>query len=181
MSKPFSARELAEIALGAALICVCSWLTIPGAIPFTLQSFAICLLAALLGLRGSLGALGLYLLLGAVGLPVFSGFRNGLGVLLGPTGGYLIGFVFTVLAVGFAAERPSCRPLTLALGMLAGMLLCYACGTAWFVVVYMRSGKAISVLGALGLCVFPFLLPDAAKCALAVVLARRLRPILHRR
>ena len=62
--------------------------------------------------------------------------------------------------------------------MILGMLLCYACGTIWFVVVYTRSSGPIGVLGALNLCVFPFLIPDALKCVLAVVLALRLRPIL---
>lgn len=176
LNKTLSVRDLCHIAIGAALLAVCSWLSIPFTVPFTLQSFAVCLIAALLGLRrGSLVVL-VYMLLGASGLPVFSGFRAGLGVLLGVTGGYILGFLLTALAVGFAADRFPGRTTPLALGMLLGMLLCYACGTSWFVIVYTRSTGAIGVLGALNLCVFPFLLPDALKCALALFLALRLRP-----
>ena len=182
MSKAsLSVRDLSYIAIGAALLAVCSWLSIPFTVPFTLQSFAVCLIAALLGWkRGTLAVL-VYMLLGAAGLPVFSGFRGGLGVLLGVTGGYIIGFLLTALAVGWFAERFPGRALPLILGMALGMLLCYACGTAWFVIVYTRSSGPIGVLSALSLCVFPFLIPDALKCALALVLALRLRPILMKK
>ena len=180
-AKRLSVRDLCYIAIGAALIAVCSWLAIPFTVPFTMQSFAVCLLAALLGgKRGFLTVL-VYILLGAAGLPVFSGFRAGVGVLLGVTGGYILGFLLTALAVGFFAERRPGKLLPLNLGMFLGMLLCYACGTIWFVVVYTCSSGPIGVLGALNLCVFPFLIPDVLKCALAVVLTLRLRPILMKR
>ncbi len=171
-----SVRDLCYIATGAALLAVCAWLSVPFTVPFTLQSFGVCLLAALLGLRRGMLTTAVYMLLGAAGLPVFSGFRAGLGVLLGVTGGYLFGFLLTSLAVGYAADRYPGRRLPLALGMLVGMLLCYACGTVWFMIVYSRGSGAIGVLAALNLCVFPFLLPDALKCALACFLALRLRP-----
>ena len=170
-----SVRDLCYIATGAAMLAVCSWLSLPFTVPFTLQSFAVCLIAALLGPQRALLALLLYLLLGAAGLPVFAGFNAGLGVLLGATGGFLIGFLPTVLAVGLAARRAPGSSAALALGMLAGMLLCYACGTAWFILVYSRGSGTIAVLAAMQLCVFPFLLPDALKCALALNLAQRLR------
>ena len=178
MSLSLSARDLAVCSLGAALLTLCSWLTVPAAVPFTMQSFAVCLLAALLGRRLTLCAFALYLLLGVIGLPVFSGFHNGAAVLLGPTGGYLLGFFLTVLCVGFAADRSNRRPAALAWSMFFGMLLCYACGTLWFVVVYTHSSGEIGVGTALSLCVLPFLLPDGIKCALALLLAKRLRPIL---
>ena len=168
-----SVRDLAYIAIGAALIAVCSWLSIPFTVPFTLQSFAVCLLAALLGWKR-----GVLTVLGAAGLPVFSGFKAGAGVLLGATGGYIVGFLLTALVIGLAADRIGTKLLPLALAMLLGMLLCYACGTASFVVVYTRSSGPIGVWGALTWCVFPFLITDALKCALALILARRLRPIL---
>ena len=175
-----SVRDLAYMAIGAALIAVCSWLSIPFTVPFTLQSFAVCLLAALLGWKRGVLTVLVYMLLGAAGLPVFSGFKAGAGVLLGATGGYIVGFLLTALVIGLAADRFGAKVLPLALAMLLGMLLCYACGTAWFVVVYTRSSGPIGVWGALTWCVFPFLIPDALKCALALILARRLRPILNR-
>ena len=170
-----SVRDLCYTAIGTALLAVCSWLSVPFTVPFTLQSFAVCLIAALLGLKRGLLAVLVYLLLGAVGLPVYAGFKAGFGVLFGVTGGFLFGFLLAALAVGFAADRFPGRTLPLALGMLCGMLLCYACGTVWFMIVYSRGSGAIGMLAALNLCVFPFLLPDALKCALALLIALRLR------
>ena len=91
-------RDLTLIALFAALIAICAWLTVPMPdVPFTMQTFGV--FAALLLLGGKRGTLSilLYLLLGAAGLPVFSGFRGGIGSLLGTTGGYLVGFFFSYL------------------------------------------------------------------------------------
>ena len=158
-SRGFSVRDLTRVALMTAILAVCGWITIPlpePMVPFTLQTFGVFLCLLLLGGRDGTLAIAAYLLLGAVGAPVFSSFRGGLGVLLGSTGGYLTGF--------------------LAMGLLAcalGLLLCYAFGTAWFVAVYLQGGKAVSVLSALLLCVVPYLLPDLLKLTLAAVIAKR--------
>ena len=179
-STTLSVRDLAEIAIGAALIAVCSWLSVPMTVPFTLQTFAVCLLAALFGLRLGLWTVVCYLLLGAVGAPVFAGFSGGIAALLGPTGGYLVGFLFTALAVGLAVERRGRKLTVLIAAMALGILLCYTFGTAWFVLVYTRSNGPITVGAALGMCVFPYLLPDAVKIALAAILTKRLAPILRK-
>ena len=168
-------RNLVYVALGAALITVCSWISIPMTIPFTLQTFAVCLIAALLGWRNGLEAVVVYILLGAVGLPVFSGFKGGIGALLGMTGGYIVGFLFTALVVGLAADRLGRKIPALAVSMVLGILLCYAFGTVWFVRVYTAGKGPITFLSALGMCVFPYLIPDAVKIALAVFLTGRLR------
>ena len=178
--KTKTTRELALIAMGAALIAVCSWLSVPAAIPFTLQTFTVCLVTAVFGLRMGLWTVAVYLLLGAVGAPVFSGFKGGLGALLGTTGGYLIGFLFTALTVGLAVERFGRRLPVLVGAMALGILLCYAFGTAWFVFVYSRGSGPVGVGTALAWCVLPYLLPDAVKIALAALLTRRLYPILNR-
>ena len=134
-------------------------------------------ITALLGLKLGLWALLSYILLGAVGIPVFSGFRGGFGVLLGVTGGYIVGFIFTVLTVGLAVKRFG-RPMpVLILSMAAGILLCYAFGTAWFMVVYARGGNAVTLGGALSMCVLPYLIPDGIKIVLAAALVKRLWPV----
>ena len=176
----FSARDLARVAMGVALIAVCSWLSVPMTVPFTLQTFAVCLLAALFGLRLGLWTVVCYLLLGAAGAPVFAGFSGGIAALLGPTGGYLVGFLFTALAVGLAVERLGRKLTVLIAAMALGILLCYTFGTAWFVLVYTRSSGPITVGAALGMCVFPYLLPDAVKIALSAILTKRLAPILRK-
>ncbi len=176
--KTKTTRELALIAMGAALIAVCSWLSVPAAIPFTLQTFAVCLVTAVFGLRMGLWTVAVYLLLGAVGAPVFSGFKGGIGALLGTTGGYLLGFVFTALTVGLAVERFGRRLPVLIGSMALGILLCYAFGTAWFVFVYSRGSGPVGVGTALGWCVLPYLLPDGVKLFLAALLTGRLYPLL---
>ena len=93
----FSTRDLCFCAIGAALIAVCAWISIPAEVPFTLQTFAIFAVCGLLGGRRGTVSVLVYLLLGAVGLPVFSGFRGGLGALLGTTGGYILGFLALAL------------------------------------------------------------------------------------
>lgn len=178
MNRRLTAKDLSYIAMGVALIAVCSWISIPLPVPITLQTFAICLITAVLGLRLGLWAVVAYILLGAVGLPVFSGFRSGIGTLLGTTGGYIIGFLFTALAVGLGVEMWGRKPPLLALFMAIGILLCYTFGTAWFVLVYTRTSGAIGVLTALSWCVFPYLLPDAAKILLAVSLTGQLHSLL---
>ena len=173
-------QALARAALAAALMALCSWISLPTAVPFTLQTFALFLTLGVLG--GRLGALavGVYLLLGAVGLPVFAGFSGGLGALLGATGGYLLGFLLTALTV-WGAERLWGRsaPGFLA-SCLAGLGLCYLFGTVWFAAVYASSSGPVGLAAVLGWCVAPFVLPDLAKLALALALRRRLSAALGR-
>ncbi len=167
-------KDMAYIALMAVLISVCSWLSIPAAIPFTMQTYAIFTALLLLGgRRGSIAVL-LYILMGAVGLPVFSGFTGGIGKLMGPSGGYIIGFVFTALCYRLS-ERFFGRRFGVRLaGMAVGLAVCYAFGTVWFVQVY-SAASSISYASALGVCVFPFIIPDAAKMALAFLTDRVVR------
>ena len=180
MNSKFTTRDLAAIAMGVALIAVCSWISVPTAIPFTMQTFAVCLVSALLGLRRGMWAVVCYLLLGAAGVPVFAGFTGGVGILLGTTGGYLVGFLFTALIVGLAVEKLG-RSLPVLIGsMTVGILVCYAFGTAWFLYVYARKAGPIGLGTALGWCVVPYLLPDAVKIVLASTLTGRLYPIINR-
>ena len=168
-------KQTVLTAMFAALIAVCSIVSIPvGEVPITLQTFGVCLAAAMLGWKRGVLSVLVYLLLGAVGVPVFSGMTGGVGKLAGPTGGYIIGFLLTALLVGFAAQRWQRRALPLSLAMALGVLACYAVGTVWFMVVT-HTGLGESLL----LCVVPFLIPDAVKIAAAVILSNRLSKILR--
>ena len=169
-------KNLVQIALSAAFIAVCAWLTIPGPVPFTMQTMAVLTVAGLLGAGKGCAAVGVYLLLGAVGAPVFHGFQGGAQVLVGPTGGYLIGFVFTALLVGWAVRRFQ-KLWQMVLFMALGILICYAFGTAWFMAVYTRGGNAVTLGGALSMCVLPYLIPDGIKIVLAAALVKRLWPV----
>lgn len=169
------AYDLVLIALFAALMALCAWVTVPYAVPFTMQTFGVFLALLLLGGKRGTICMVVYLLLGAVGLPVFSGFRGGVGALVGSTGGYLVGFIVSALLMwalsGFARKSR----WTLAASMALSLAACYAFGTAWFVIVSVRAGKAMTVGAALSMCVLPYIVPDAAKLWLACVLARRLK------
>ena len=180
MNRSLTTRDIAVIAMGVALLAVCAWISIPMTIPFTMQTFAVCLVAALFGCRRGMWTVLCYILLGAVGAPVFSGFMGGAGTLLGVTGGYIVGFLFTAFVVGLAPEKFGRSLPVLIVSMVLGILLCYAFGTLWFLFVYARKTGPIGLGTALSWCVFPYLLPDAAKIVLAAVLTRRLHPLLNR-
>lgn len=170
--------DMVYIALFAVLIAICSWISIPAVVPFTLQTFAVFLTVGVLGGRRGSVAILIYLLLGAVGIPVFSGFQGGIGAILGKTGGYIIGFVFSALTM-WAIERLFGRKTwVLALSMILGMLVCYAIGTIWFMAVYAGNSGAVGLTTVLGWCVIPFIIPDAIKIALALVLSKRLRGLM---
>ena len=162
-------RNLTRCALCAALLCLCGWIAIPlPGIAVTMQTFGIFLpLLILGGCHGTLTVL-TYLLLGCAGLPVFTGFQSGIGVLVGPTGGYLFGFLLTAL-IYWLCERHLSKPVALTLGLLG----CYACGTAWYAFCYL--GGTGGILPAMIQCVLPFLLPDTLKLWAACTLSRRLK------
>ena len=153
-------------ALFAALMAVCAWISIPvGDTAFTMQTFAVFLALGVLGGKWGVTAILVYLLLGAVGLPVFSAFRSGPGALAGPTGGYLWGFLAAGL-VYWGFEK-LCKPL----GVLLAIILCYTCGCLWFM--YYAGGTA-GFAAAVVKCVLPYLIPDAVKLWLAYTLSNRI-------
>ena len=176
----FTTRELTFTALMAVLIIICSWINIPTpwGISFTLQTFAVFFSLALLGGKGGTFSVLVYLLLGLVGLPVFSQFKGGVGALFGLTGGYILGFVLTALIYWLAELIPAkgaARIVRNIAAMLVGLAACYVFGTLWFMHVYALDDKVISFKGALALCVVPYIAFDLVKLALAVLLGERLR------
>lgn len=174
-TKGLKVVDMVYIAMFAIIIAICSWISIQTAVPFTLQTFAVfCAVGILGGKRGTI-AVGVYILLGIVGVPVFQGFRGGIAELLGNTGGYIIGFLFTALVYWLITKVFGTKIIPMVVGMVLGLLVCYAFGTAWFIYVFSQSKGAVGVLTALGWCVFPFILPDLIKLALAVILTKRIK------
>lgn len=169
------------ISVFAALIAVCAWITIPSVVPFTLQTFGI--FSALLLLGGKRGTLSVtvYILLGVIGLPVFSGFKGGTGALLGPTGGYIIGFVFTALVFWAITRKRENSFVFNTLGCLAGLIVLYFFGTVWFVEVYSRKVEVVGYKAAVTMCVLPFIIPDIIKIALSLITVRLLSPVVKKR
>lgn len=166
-------KRMTRIALCAALLAPCAWLSVPTQPPFTMQTFGVFLTLLLLDAKDGTIAIGLYILLGALGVPVFSGFNGGMGVIMGPTGGYIVGFLLICLIFGLLCGRGVGLWLK-ALALLLGLAVCYAFGTLWFVKIYGDMKGPISMLSALSMCVFPFIVPDLAKLALALWAGKRL-------
>ena len=168
-------RNNVAVALFAAALCALSPWALPlGAVPVTLGTLGVYLAAALLGLRRGTAAVGLYLLLGALGVPVFAGFTGGFQQLAGLTGGYLWGYLLCAGVIGLllrCSRRPALLPVWLTLGTMA----LYAVGTGWYL---WQSGGTVGA--ALLVCVVPFLPADAAKIAVATGLILPLRGRMDR-
>lgn len=173
-------RSLVQCALFAALLVISAWVQIPGAVPFTLQTMAVCITAGVLGTVKGMAALLIYLGLGCIGLPVFSGFTGGIGALFGTTGGFIIGFFLTVAIIGMGKRLFSRSKIALTLSMVLGIAVCYVAGSVWYAAVYASHGEGMSISAVLSACVLPFLLPECAKIAAAVAITLRLRKIVER-
>lgn len=167
--------NMVYIALGAALITICSWISIPAAVPFTLQTFAIFAILGMLGGKRGTYSVILYVLLGAIGLPVFSGFKSGFGVILGTTGGYIVGFILSGLLYWLFTNLIGKKTWMSFLFMIIGLLICYAFGTVWFMYAYTKNTGAVGVLSALSWCVFPFIIPDIIKIFLALFISKKVK------
>lgn len=168
-------QEMVAIAVFAVLMAICSWICIPTAVPFTMQTFGVFLTVSVLGGKRGTLAIGIYLLLGAIGIPVFSGFGGGVGVLLGTGGGYIVGFLVGA-AVMWGLER--CfgkKKWARIFQMLCGLLTCYGFGTLWFVILYTRNTGSVGIVSVLSWCVVPFVIPDLIKLWAAFLVGERIK------
>ena len=174
-TKKMKTLDMVYIALFACLMAICAWISIPGQIPLTLQTMGVFLAVGLLGGKRGTVAVLVYILMGAVGLPVFSGFAGGLGKLLGMTGGYIVGFLVSALLMWAMEALFGSKKWVLPVSMVVGLIACYAFGTALFMVVYTSSKGAITLGAVLGMCVIPYIIPDAVKIAVALLLTKALK------
>ena len=175
-------KSMVFVALMAAFLCIFSPISIPlPLVPITLQTFGVFLVSALLGWKRGTVAVLIYLLLGLIGLPVFSGWTGGFSSFATPSSGYIIGFLFTALLTGFLIDRFSRQFWMYPVAMAAGLAVCYLFGTIWFLV-YMNVWMATpyTLWQALLVCVIPFLVGDAVKIAAATALSYPLRKQLVR-
>lgn len=174
MKTDISVRNMAFTALMAAFICIAAPFVIPvGAVPLSLATLAVYLSGALLGSKKGTAAVLIYLLIGAVGLPVYSGFTAGFGQLFGITGGFLIGYVPCAFLTGLLSDIFQGKLWGIALGMAVGTLSCYLFGAVWYIVL-----TDVDFIAAVMICVVPFIPTDmlkiAAACAISVPLKKRL-------
>ncbi|MDR1558854.1 MAG: biotin transporter BioY [Clostridiales bacterium] len=165
-------RDLAETAFFASFTAVCSQISIPlpfTPIPINCGLLSVFMAGCILGSKkGALSQI-VYVLLGCVGLPVFANFHGGAGAIIGPTGGYIVGYIAAAFISGLPGKG-SCHAVITGLSMAAGLFVCYALGTAWFVI-----SAGVHITDALYMCVIPFLIGDAVKIVCAIVLSKRLK------
>ena len=163
-------KDMVTVGVFAAMICVFAPFSVPvGPIPVSLASFAV-YIASALGAKKGCAAVGIYILIGALGLPVFSGFSGGISKIAGLAGGYIIGYMFCALLSGIIIERAGNKKPAYPVAFIIGTAALYAFGTAWFMI---QSGNGLyeSLLA----CVIPFLIGDAVKIAAASVIVYRMR------
>ena len=174
-----SVKDMALCALFTAFCCICSIITLPiSVVPISFATFGVMATTMILGEKRAIISVVLFVLLGVVGLPVFSGMQGGIGVIAGPTGGYIYSYILMVPVVGIASK---CLNKTLSSGMftmlgcLAAMFVNYLVGTVHFMVVSDVSEK--SFLTVLLTCVLPFVIGDIIKSILSIIIAPRLKPL----
>ncbi len=173
--RKFTTREMVLAAMMTALMAVCSWISIPSTVPFTLQTFAVFCAVGLLGGRNSLFAILAYLLIGATGVPVFAGPSGGVGIIFGTTGGYMIGFIFIALICWITEIFHINHIAVRIISMLIGIAVMYVFGTAWFMYVYTNKTGAVTLGQAMKWCVIPFVIPDLIKLIFAFILTERIK------
>ena len=174
-SKSSLRTSIALVALFVGLLAISAWVRVPvGPVPVTLQTLVVFLAAVVLGSKRGAIAVASYIALGFAGLPMFSGFVGGSAAILGATGGYLVGFILSSVVTGAIVQKFGKSVAVLAVAMVAGLAICYAFGTVWFMAI---SGAEASYV--MSVCVLPFVLPDAIKIALAISAVKLIGAVRH--
>lgn len=172
-------KMLILAALFAALTAVCSQIIIPlpfTLVPINLATLAVFLAGALLGKKWGTVSMAVYVALGMIGLPVFASMQGGIGVLVGPTGGYIVGYIVAAIIIGIMVDHSKKKLWAYPVAMLAGLASCYLIGTTWYTI-----SMQTNFIVALAACVIPFLIGDALKIIVASLLSVKLRKILDRK
>lgn len=175
MKRSLTTKEMTYSGLFAVMIGVCAMISINTTVPFTMQTFGVSLALILLGGRCGGWSVAVYILMGAVGLPVFSGGVGGLGKLFGMTGGYILGFIFMAMIYLFAEKKFSDKKCWSVAALLVGTWVCYLFGTVWFVYLYSKNAGAIGFWTGFTMCVAPYIVPDLVKLGGAVAVGKVLK------
>ena len=170
-----SVKDITIIPLMTALICIFAPFSLPiGPIPLSLSTFAVYLAAGILGKKKGTLAVLIYILMGAVGLPVFSGFSGGIQKLFGVTGGFIIGYLPCAYISGYFITKAEEKKWLYPIGITLGTITCYTIGTIWFMI-----QTNISLLSALSTCIFPFIPGDIIKIIASTSIIYPLRKALR--
>ncbi len=170
-------KKITYASLGAVILTIGSWITVPFAIPFTMQTFALFFVLHAFG--GKIGCISvlIHTAMGLLGLPVFSGFLSGISALISPTGGYIVGFLLTgALYFALYSIFGKKRIIRWILPLFC-LVTCYGLGTAWYML-YISAQREIGFVSALSVCVLPYIVPDIIKVCLGIISAKRIKRFL---
>lgn len=168
-------KDITYIAVSAALITICSWISIPLTVPVTLQTFGVFLVMGIVGGKRGFLAVFTYVLVGMAGVPVFSGFKGGAAVLFGSTGGYIFGFLLAAAIVWLFTHFFGDSLVVLAVSMAVGLAVCYITGSLWFMFIVLKTAEPMGFIAALSKTVLPFIIPDVIKIFIALRLTKVLK------
>jgi len=170
-------QGLTLAAVFTGVIILCSWISVPAPIPFTLQALGIYICCGVLGGKLAFLSTATYVVLGALGLPVLSGFQGGLGAIFGITGGFILGFLLIPISV-WVAEKTPLKKHSLILGGAIGTTLGNILGMLWYSLVYMKG--TVGLVTAFTVCVLPYIIPDAAKLWVAHLVSKRIKKAMKK-
>lgn len=179
-SKKLDTSDITQISIFITLMVVCSWISIPSLIPFTMQTFAIFLILLLLGGKKSMIIIIVYIILGLIGIPVFSNFRGGIAVLFGATGGYIVGFIFQCLVYSAVTKILGEKIYIKIIALILGLITCYIIGSFWYINIYNMNNidtAKFTFMMAFSIFVVPYIIPDILKMLLAIYIYKRLKSI----
>lgn len=163
-------KSIALISMFLSLLIICSWITIPFTVPFTLQTLAIFCIILLTNIKISLVTIILYIILGILGFPVFNSFQGGIGILLGPTGGFIIGFVPMIITSSILIKKNN-KKIVNFVYLFIGLIVCYITGSLWYYYLYKLETNYINILM---ITVLPFIIPDAIKIFISLLITSRI-------
>lgn len=177
--KRSNSYDMTEIAMFVVILILCSWISIPTVIPFTLQTFAIFLAICILGGKKTTIIVFVYLLMGCIGIPVFSGFCGGIGCLVGNTGGFLIGFLFSTVAIWGIERLTEIRPWIQWLQMITCICICYLFGVLWYLHIIQIRLSLQAIIPIVSVYVVPYIIPDIVKMCVAYIVSKRLKKVIR--
>ena len=173
-------KNVIIIGINVCILTVCSWIKIPFVIPITLQTLGVYLICGIYDFKISFTSLIIYIILGLLGLPVFSSFQGGVGIILGPTGGYILSFIFVPLILEFFRKFLNSNEfILLGLSLLLSQIVIYLIGTLWFVFVYLESNNEYTFMSALITTVLPFLIFDIIKMIVSNIVIIRIKKYIR--
>ncbi len=179
--KQKSVQSMIFIALFATLMCIGAWIHFPSPVPATMQTFVVFTALGLIGSRNTLIMLVVYVFLGALGLPVFSGFTSGIGALTGPTAGFIWGFLMGVPVFGLFEKYLSHKRVYIIIGYIIYILIHYIPGALWYCRFTLGEVSLGGIVSSSLVTVVPFILPDAVKLFTALIVVDKLKKIRLRR